>query len=643
MLIISLISSCNTVRLSDAREKYVNGEYYAAAEDYRQVYRDSRNQPAMRGVVAYEMAEVNRKLNRTSRAVSAYRNAIRNNYPDTLMYLSYARMLQREGKYEEAVDVYREFLSFCPDNILAVNGIKGIELSKRWIDSPSKYIVERADLFNSSRAEFSPVFYPGDNFLYFTSSSNSSVGDTKSEVTGMRYNDIYVSEKDVSDVWKRPERLDSEVNSGFDEGGVSFTSDGRNMFYTYSYADAQVVTQPQIYVSRRVNGVWTAGRLLEIVPGDNSSVFAHPSVSPSGRYLWFVSDMPGGYGGKDIWRATITSSFEVVSVENAGPVINSVGDEMFPYVRDDNTLFFSSDGHPGMGGLDLFVAEYSAESDMWVIENMGYPLNSSYDDFGITFEKGGESGFFSSNRDDVRGYDHIYSFTYPEASIFVEGLVVDQNDEFIEGATVNVVGSDGLLLNFITGKTGEYSFEAKENMEYILLASAKGFLNMRGFLKTVAADKNTVLILDFEMIPYNVPVVLDRIFYDFDSATLRPESADELDELVNLMNEHPEVLIELRSHTDRNGPEDYNIDLSERRAESVFNYLVNSGVSGYRISRKGYGMTVPAKVTGKLSEVHNFLKEGDLLTKEFIENLTVEQQGIADQINRRTEFKVLKP
>lgn len=635
--------SCNQVKLSDARDEYVRGDYYAASETYRKLFRETTNKEnAYRGVIAYEMAEVNRKINRTSRALSGYRNAIRHGYPDTLMYLRYAQMLHREGEYRQAIDAYREFLKFKPNNSLAINGKTGAEMSLFWQDnSTGRFIIKPVELFNSNQSEFSPMLAQNDNVLYFTSSRKDATGEVVSPISGMKYNDLFTVEKNAAGEWQKPVILSSDINTEFDEGTPSITSNGRYMFYTYCSANYNKPASPKIYYSRRVNGKWTAGREFVIETDDSLTVFAHPAVSPSGEYLYFVSDMPGGYGGKDIWRAELTLNFDVVAIENAGPVINSAGDEMFPYVRNDSTIYFSSDGHPGMGGFDIFEAKLLSDNKEWRIMNMESPINSSYDDFGITFEKLADRGFFSSNRDDIRGYDHIYSFDSLLNSINVEGIVVDSDDEFIANATLSVVGNDGSQYKFKTSKNGEYNFKANSGIEYLVMASAEGFLNQSKSFEIGSEVIDTLYYIDFEMIPYNKPVVLENIFYDFDSSSLREESKKDLNGLIELLEEHPEIRIELMSHTDRNGSEGYNIGLSLQRAESVANYLFNNGIDKGRVDAIGLGKSEPKRITESLAKRYSFINEDDVLTESFINELSSEQQEIADQLNRRTEFKVI--
>ena len=637
-----LIAACGQANLSDARSHYLSGAYHAASEIYRELYRNTpRSEKALRGVIAFEMAENFRAINQSARAMEAYGNAIRLGYPDTMMYLSYARMLHRERKYSQALDAYRNFLMMQPDHPLAVNGIQGLLMAQQ--ETPSRYEVQRMELFNSTRSEFSPMLTHRDKMLYFTSSREDVSGETKSPVTGLKFNDLFVAEKDVRGNWKKPTRLPDAINTEFDEGTPSFTTDGEWMYYTFSGTDSGKSGVPAIYCSKRVNGTWSAGRPLQLVPSDTLSLFAHPALSPSGSFLYFVSDMAGGMGGKDIWRVSVASDHVTGVPQNLGASVNTVGDEMFPYMRTDSTLYFSSDGHPGRGGLDLLVAKRTQNKEGWQVTSLPQPLNSSADDFGITFMRDAENGFFSSNRDDGRGYDHLYSFVYREATITVSGLVVDQEDESLPGAAVSVEGSDGSMRPLVTNRQGEYQFRAARDVMYMFTVEADGFIKQKQSLWTTSEEKDTLYYVDFEMIPYNKPVILEHIFYDYDRATLRSESKHELDKLAAILRENPEISIEIAAHTDRHGNEAYNRDLSARRAQAVLDYLGVSGIDVGRIQTVGRGKTEPMRVRKSIASQYDFLKEGNLLTEAFIEQLIPTQQAIADQINRRTEFRVLPP
>lgn len=642
LLLLVIFTGCKPVKLSDARMQYLRGEYFAASETYRKVYRKlKQNERPMRGVVAFEMAEAYRHLNSSQRAITSYANAIRYGYPDTLMFLHYAQMLHRDGKYKQAETAYQDYLKLNPNDYMAINGLRGIELALTLQDKSSRYIVRRMDIFNSNRGEFSPLLAQDDAMLYITSSREDARGDTISAITGMKNNDVFVASKNDKGEWQKPEIITSEINTKSDEGSPTISPDGNYMYYTFSPVSDVKPTTTKIYYSLRGAGTFSAGQELVINDADTTSLFAHPSVSPSGDYLYFVSDMAGGYGGKDIWRAGLSGN-TVLFIENMGSDINTPGDEMFPYVRNDSTLYFSSTGHPGLGGLDLFRATRNRNNDGWNVSNMGVPVNSSADDFGITFEKEKEKGFFSSNRGDARGRDHIYSFEYPDVNVFVEGFAVDKEDQFIQGASISVIGADGSQQNFTTKKDGTYSFRAERGVNYLFMASAKDFLNVKKTLYTTPEEKDTTYYVDFEMSPYTKPVILENIFYDFDKATLRPESKEELDGLIALLNDNPEIVIELSAHTDRKGSEEYNQKLSLRRAQSVVDYLINSGIDERRLQAAGYGELQPKEVTKGMGEKFDFLKEGEILTEEYIENLLPEQQEIADQINRRTEFKVIE-
>ena len=389
----------------------------------------------------------------------------------------------------------------------------------------------------------------------------------------------------------------------------------------------------------RSSAKWGKGTRAMIVK-DSVTALGHPSISPDGKYLYFVSDAVGGFGGKDLFRARVAGS-DFGPMENLGEDINTPGDEMFPYVRDSVTLYFASNGHPGMGGLDLFKATQDS-TGRWHVENMGAPINSMADDFGITFAGKAERGFFSSNRNDARGYDHLYSFELPTITILIEGIVSDVDEYPIEDATIRIVGRDGLNVKVPVKKDGTYQVELERDIRYVMMASARGYLNQNFELKTGPEEKNETYIVDFFLSPISKPVVIENIFYDFDKATLRSESKEALDEMIKVLNDNPNVTIELGAHTDRKGTDQYNERLAQRRAQSVVDYLIAGGIAADRLEAKGYGESVPKTINKKMAREFDFLKEGDVLTEEFILNLTPEQQEIADQINRRTEFKVLR-
>ncbi len=643
---VLFLFSCKSAKLSDAEEKQRIGEYFEAAAIYRKVYtKTSPQKRDLRGYIAYRMAECNRLINNTPRATSAYMNALRYEYPDSIVSLRLGQMYQKTGRYTEAIRYYNDFLQRNPESELALNGIKGSELAPQWKQNPSRYIIKRMEKFNSRRGDFSPMLY-GDKYdqLYFTSSrtpkgANKDKDETVSAITGIRNNDFFLVKQDEQGNWLAPVELEDEVNTEFDEGTPSFSKDGNTMYYTYCAQDPEGPRTSEIYVSTRSSAKWGKGTRASIVK-DSVTALGHPAISPDGKYLYYVSDAVGGFGGKDIFRSRLVGN-DFGPMENLGPEINTPGDEMFPYVRDSVTLYFASNGHPGMGGLDLFKATQDS-TGKWHVENLKAPINSMGDDFGITFEGNKEKGFFSSNRNDARGYDHLYSFELPIITIFIEGIVFDVDENPIEDATVRIVGKDGLNEKVLAKKDGTYRVELERDIRYVMMASARGYLNQNFELRTGPEEKNETYIVDFYLSPISKPVVIENIFYDFDKATLRPESQKALDEMIKMLNDNPNVTIELGAHTDRKGSDQYNERLAQRRAQSVVDYLIAGGIDKERLEAKGYGESVPKVINKKMAKSFDFLKEGDILTEEFILTLTPEQQEMADQINRRTEFKVLR-
>ena len=641
LLIVSSLYSCKSAKLSDAEEKQRIGEYYEAAAIYRKVYtKTSPKKRDLRGYIAYRMAECNRLINNTAKATSAYMNAIRYDYPDSTVYLRMGQMLQKTGRYPEAIKNYDIYMENDPSNLLAINGIQGCELAPGWKKNPTRYEVRRMDKFNSRRGEFSPML-AGDKYdqLYFASSRSKDKDAKVSAITGQNNNNLFLVKQDEKGAWLAPIELEDEVNTEYDEGTPSFSPDGNTMYYTYCAQDPEGPRTAEIYISTRSSAKWGKGTRATIVK-DSVTALGHPSISPDGKYLYFVSDAVGGFGGKDIFRARVAGN-DFGPMENLGEEINTPGDEMFPYVRDSVTLYFASNGHPGMGGLDLFKATQDS-TGKWNVENLGTPINSMADDFGITFAGKEERGFFCSNRNDARGYDHIYSFERPTITIFIEGIVNDVDEYPIEDATVRIVGKDGLNVKVPVKKDGTYRVELERDIRYVMMASARGYLNQNYELHTGPEEKNETYIVDFFLSPISKPVLIDNIFYDFDKATLRPESKKALDEMIKMLNDNPNVTIELGAHTDRKGTDQYNERLAQRRAQSVVDYLIAGGIEAARLEAKGYGESVPKTINKKMAKQFDFLKEGDVLTEEFILALPPEQQEIADQINRRTEFKVLR-
>jgi outer membrane protein OmpA-like peptidoglycan-associated protein len=534
---------------------------------------------------------------------------------------------------------------------LARTGLRSAQQAPTWKKEGSAYTVKRERLFDSRRADYSPMLAGEENNqLFFTSTRNQAKGDELSGITGTKNADIFFSQKDDKGKWQRPEAIDSELNSDDDEGACSFSPDGRTMYLTQCRSDASYPRYATIVTSNRSDAAWSKTTELTITR-DTLSAYAHPAVSPDGQWLYFASNMPGGLGGYDIWRVAITTS-GLGGVENLGAPINTPGDELFPTFRPNGDLYFSSNGHEGMGGLDIYIAKAIGSKQLadgqqqiansQQLEHPGYPLNSQGDDFGMTFEGLLNKGFFSSNRGDGKGWDHIYSFYNPEIVQTVKGWVYEQDGYELPQALVYMVGNDGTNLKLSVKGDGSFTQQIKPGVDYVFLGTCKGFLNHQERLRVEPVTESEEYVLQFPLASITAPVLIENIFYDFDKATLRPESTAALDKLVVLLNENANVTIELSAHCDYKGSAEYNKVLAQRRAESVVEYLTAHGIASDRLKPVGYGKEKPKNIRKKLTEKYPFLKEGDVLTEEYIKTLDEEQQEICNQLNRRTEFVVLR-
>ena len=639
-----LLAGCGADQAMKKGDKfYAVGEYYDAAAQYRKAYTQTPNKEReLKGQRAMKMAECYRRILLTNKAITAYNNAVRYKQDDSLTHFYLGQLHLKNGNYKEAARQFQTAMDSLPQSDphwqLAKTGLHSAQMVPQWKKETSPYTVKRENQFNSRRAEFSPMLAGDDNEqLFFTSTRNQAQGDEYSGITGSKAADIFMAQKDDKGKWGKPQAIDSELNSAFDEGVCSFSPDGRTMYLTQCKTDANYPRFATIVASSRSDATWSKPTEITISK-DTLTSFAHPAVSPDGEWLYFVSDMPGGLGGYDIWRCRLFGNNEVGTIENLGPLVNTAGDEKFPAFRPNGDFYFSSDGHPGMGGLDIYILKKGARN----LEHPVAPLNSQGDDFGMTFEGRYNRGYFSSNRGDTRGYDHIYSFYNPEIVQTVKGWVYEQDGYELTAAQVYMVGNDGTNLKLSVRGDGSFTQEIKPGVDYVFLGTCKGFLNHQEQLRVEPVTKSEEYVLQFPLANISAPVLIENIFYDFDKATLRPESQTALDELVNLLNENPNITIELSAHTDYKGSDQYNERLSQRRAESVVNYLIAHGIASDRLTPKGYGEGKPKKIKRKVAEKYPFLKEGDVLKEEFVVQLPEEQQEQCNQLNRRTEFIVLR-
>ena len=668
-LVLVGITGCSlSARVKKADKRYEIGEYYAAGDMYKQLYsKVPSKEKKLRAHVAFHLGECYRQLNNT-RAANAYKNAIRYQYADSIVYLRYAQVLHYQGKYKDAEKQYDIYLQSYPKDYVAMAGKYACMQAETWRKQTSRYKIAPAKEFNAKRSSnMAPSFIGEDgDAIVFSSNRTEKIQNKNkkkkalfgSSVTGTPLFNIYTARKNAAGKWEDIEMCEGIISDGSEEAAESeeegvgiqkqmgkaeagvahITSDGKTMYFTYSKPINGQDLGARIYMSNRASGEWGEAQEVKLF-SDSSITVGHPSLNALGDTMYFVSDAPGGYGGKDIYMA-ISNGSEWDDIRNMGPKINTKDDEMFPYIRKDGRLYFASKGHPGYGGLDLFYAEL--QDTTWSVFNMGTPFNSQGDDFGICFVGEKEEGFFTSNRGQKRGYDMLYSFLLPELEFLVEGQITDISGERLSEATLRLVGNDGTNVKTQIRKDGTYRLKLKKDTRYAMLVTARGYLNTLHTLTTEGLTDSYTYSKDFALSPVSKPIKMDNIFFKFGSWELTADSEGGLNSLVKLLNDNPNITIELAAHTDLVGQHTANQELSQKRAQSVVKYLISKGIEAERLTAVGYGEEKPVVVDTHLHKQHNFLPLDQVLDEAFISTLSKEQQEICHALNRRTEFRVLK-
>ena len=660
-------------KIKRADRKFAIGEYYTAGDIYKQCYSrlSTKKDRELKGYVAYRQGECYRLIN-NQRATNAYNNALRCKYQlkDSTVYLHYAQALQYQGKYKDAIKNYELYLEKHPDNYVAQAGKYACGKIDEWKKQGSRYKTSEAKEFNQKRtSNFAPMFIGSNtDALMFTSNrQEKQKGGTKklkrpSNVTGQQLFQLYQTRKNAAGEWEDivlAEGLygeqggegDQKNDSTEEKGGktnaemgvCSFSRDGRMMLFTYSKPINGKDLGAKIYSSERASGEWSEAQEVKLF-ADSSITVGHPALNSTGDTLYFVSDAPGGVGGKDIWFAELEGD-EWINPQPLGPGINTTADEMYPYVHEDGTLYFSSNGQPGYGGLDIFKATRDTtykDSVVWVLFNMGAPFNGIGDDFGITFAGNTQNGFFSSNKGDKKGFDKIYQFWLPEMEFIAEGTVRDEQGEPIADAKLRIVGSDGTNSRVNARRDGTYKIKLNKEVKYVMLATARGYLNAKEQWDTKGLKDSKTYTLDFALSPISRPVKMENIFYEFGRWELTQASEKELEGLIKLLNDNPNITIELSAHTDMKGNEEFNQELSQKRAQACCDYLIKKGIEKERLTPVGYGKSKPVVADKALNKQYPFIPVDQALDEEFILKLKSDQQEICNQINRRTEFKVIK-
>jgi len=623
-------------------KKIKRGEYEVAIS----LLEKHTKERALAGEANFYIGECYFLSNRIKESEPFYKKAIDGGYSEPEVYFRYAFALKSNQKYKDAQVQLERFLNVATDAKMIKHAqveLDNLAKIDEILHTKTYYTVNNLSDLNTPNAEYSPVYK--DGFLYFTSNRNV---DKIYKATGTGFTDLYrVATQGARVDMKTVASLGDVINRvDVNEGSVTFTPDGLTMVFARGNSGKRKGNENvDLFITRYRNRQWSEPRAINInEPGAWDSC---PAFSANGRILYFASNRSGGYGGVDLYAATVDRSGRFTRVRNLGPEVNTPGNEMFPYVADDGNLYFASDGHPGLGGLDLFVAK--RVNGQTTIENLGIPMNSNADDFGLYLYRV-DRGFFSSNRDGGKGDDDIYTFLNDDPNLkivnyFLTGVTKSKDEDGKETILPNVdvkllriEGMDNQELDeMVTGNDGKFNFRVYPHENYILIGEkpptdVRYFttrLNYSTIGKSVSPDTlkelitnitlDTTIVLD--QIVMNKAIVLENIYYNFGSAEIRPDAALELDKLVDILNDNPEIAIELSSHTDSVDTEEYNQRLSQRRADAAVAYIVSKGISKDRIIAKGYGESRPIAPNTNPDGTDN--PEGR-------------------QKNRRTEFKVIR-
>jgi len=656
-LLLSVSLSAQHKLTESADRDFSEFKYSTAVDKYKKAYSKAKNKDE-KNRIRFQMAECYRMMNDTKRAEPTYKSLVRNGFykKETIVLLHYANMLKINQNYDEAIIQFEEYIKLKPDDSRGPDGLQSCIQQKDWFEHPTNHQISNLKQVNSREDDFNPCF-DSDNFnsLIFTSNREGSTGKASDEWTGANFTDLFYTRIDRKGEWSTPDLLESEevINTETNEGSPMMNSGFTTLYFARCGNVKNVVSGCHIYKVTKTGRTFSDPQIVEL-GGDSTSRILHPTLSDDEMTIYFTADFPNGQGGTDIWYATRASvSEEFGRPKNAGPVINTPDNEGFAFLRSDTVLYFSSNGHIGMGGLDVFKT--TKNGDKWGIPvNLGYPLNTSSDDFAIIFNPSAEEeGYFCSNRKEFeeergKGGDDIWYFIVPPVEFTLAGIVKDDRTlQFLESATVRMVGSDGSVIEKQTNTLGRYEFSKEQILPrttYELTVSKPQYFSASGTVTTVGVERTTNFERNFMLSPIpKEPIVLPEILYDLAKWDLLPQYQDSLQGLIKTLDDNTTLTVELASHTDARDTDERNDILSQKRAQSVVDYLILRGIDPDRLVAKGYGERVPREID------HNYylnnvqiLDSGTVLTEPFINSLpTNEKKEFAHQLNRRTEFSVL--
>ena len=549
---------------------------------------------------------------------------------DSMAYFYYGRALHANAKYDQAKDAYQKYLIKKPGDPRAILGIEATEMAEELKSAAPKYYVKTSP-FNSAASDMAPTYFKDESLVFVSDRRADDHSGKTFKWTGRPFYNVYVAEKKDSLSFSKPTQLTGSVNTKYHDGPVTFSPDYNTMYFTRTYYDegffgGSVKTDENDVVLLKIMSAtfdsaknkWSEPKDLPFVFKDYS--VAHPTLSADGNTMYFSSNMPGGYGGLDLYKVTKNGN-SWSEPQNLGTTVNTLGDELFPFIAVDSTLYFSSNTHPGLGGLDVFAAKMNTSGNFDNVRNVGIPINSAKDDFGYIVAKNNLTGYFSSNREAGTGSDDIYMYNF--LKITLKGTVVEKDSEdTLQDAQVILINKRTNATDTIrTGADGSFTFDLDAETEYVIKGDKERYAQEEKTFNTYGTTESRVIreVLALKKLGLDVTVDLYNIYFDFDRSFIRRDASTDLDTLYKILNENPNISVEIGAHTDSRGSDIYNEKLSQRRAQAVVDYLIEKGIDRNRLEPKGYG---EYKLTNECSNGVNCTP-------------------IQHQRNRRAHFKVI--
>ncbi len=593
--LLTTIASAQNKDTKKADQLFENLAYTEAIEAYSKLIEKGKADQ----YVYSQLAKGYAFLNDTKQAESFYKRAAKGKKVDPEVLYGYAEVLKSNGKAGEYVSWMKKFAQAKPDDARTKSFKSSPNYLEELLAMEPAFTVENAKALNSKYADFGA--FVKDNKLYFASARNT---DGKNHnINGEPFLDLYSATIDGSSMGSATS-ITGDVNTKYHESSIAISPDGKRMYFDRNdYFEGDLdkssagVNQINMYTAEKVGANWE--NIQSVSFNDDNYSTGHPALSPDGKTLYFSSDKPGGKGGSDLYMVSVNNDGTFGKPQALSGAINTSGTEAFPFVDSKGTLYFSSNGHLGMGGLDVFSA-FAKGGTFSTPENLGPRVNSGSDDFAIYVNPDKMTGYISSNRPGGQGSDDIYILgQVPPCDVDVALTVEDESGAGIGNALVELVNTTENTTDSDTATTtGKYLFSSKCNRSYTITASADGYKSKTRTLTVGKQGSNNTITLEAIVIEPPVitetEVVLNPIYFDFDKANIRPDASVELDRLVDVMNKYPTMVISAESYTDVRGPESYNVLLSQRRANSMRDYILSKGIDPSRISGVGKGESNPA-------------------------------------------------